>query len=614
MKQSLSNVLKLVQFLLMHCLFWLVTFLLQRILFIFINSSKAIDVPPSELMSALLHGMVFDVSIAGYLSLLFCVIVAIGSQFVSISKLLHVCYTIAVILSSVITFLLPADGIIYGFWGFHYDATCIAASTTDAIEMWALVVYLIICIALVIGNNMLLHSMLVRIIKTKIVPPQNIVGKIVSALMMLVIGAAMIIPIRGGFGIAPLSNSRAYFSQYQFANHVAMNAVWNFLYSTKRLDSASAVYRYMDDADAEAIFSKLTHHTGEPVAILKTQRPNIIFILLESFSAHGIEYLGGENATPNIKALLKESVAFSNLMAASDRSGKGLVAAMCGYPVLPTFSIIQYPKKTQSLSFLPRKLREVGYNSQTFIYGGDLNFNNFNSLVNIAGFDHVITEDDFGAETRGPKWGTHDEYTFRRLLAEANQQPQPFFDFYFTLSSHEPFIVPMEKQLDDEYLNSMYYTDKCLGEFIANAKQQEWWSNTLVILMADHGHGGPQNVGVDDKKRFNIPLILTGGALACTDTIVAKKGTQIDLAVTLLNQLGIAADDFTFSKDLLNPTTTGYSFFDFNDGYGYVDDKNYQVYDNRGNVWLRLDTQAAEPDTLTGRAILQLMSNDNQRR
>ena len=612
MKQSLSNVTKSVQFLLMHCLFWLTTFLLQRILFICINSSKAIDVPLSELLSALVHGMVFDVSIASYLSLLFCVIIAIGAQFVALCKLLKACYIIDVVLSSVFTFLLPADGIIYSFWGYHYDATCIAASTTDAIEMWAFVVYLIVGIALVIGNNMLLRTMLIRLTNTDVCPPSRTIGKVVSALIMIVIGAAMIIPIRGGFGIAPLSNSRAYFSQYQFANHVAMNAVWNFLYSTKRLDSASVSYHYMDDAEAEAIFSNLTQQSGEPVSILKTQRPNIIFILLESFSAHGIEYLGGENATPNIKALLKESVAFSNLMAASDRSGKGLVAAMCGYPVLPTFSIIQYPKKTQSLPFIARKLREVGYNSQTFIYGGDLNFNNFNSLVNIAGFDNVITEDDFDAETRGLKWGTHDEYTFRRLLSEANQQPQPFFDFYFTLSSHEPFVVPMEKQMDDEYLNSMYYTDRCLGEFIASAKQQDWWNNTLIILMADHGHGGPNNVGVDDKKRFNIPLLLTGGAVSLTDTIVSKKGTQIDLAKTLLNQLNIPANEFTFSKDLLNPTTTGYSFFDFNDGYGYVDDNNYQVYDNRGKVWLRLDTEEAELDTLTGRAILQLMSNDNQ--
>lgn len=613
MKQVFLNVLGAVHFLVMHCIFWLLTFLLQRLLFIAINSSKAIDVPLSELASALIHGMVFDVSIVGYLSILYCVIIAIGLQFIGLPKLLKVCLTITAILSSVITFLLPSDGIIYSYWGYHYDATCIAASTMDAIETWAFILYVVVGIALVIGNNMLLRTLTIKSVDVDIKQPSQLQGKIVCTLVMLVIGATMIIPIRGGLGIAPLSNSRAYFSQHQFANHVAMNAVWNFLYSTKRIDSASTTYKFMDDEEAVALFESLHAHSGEPVKVLRTQRPNIIFILLESFSAHGIEFLGGINATPNIKALINESIVFDNVMAASDRSGKGLVAAMCGYPVLPTFSIIQYPKKTQSLPFISKKLREVGYESQTFIYGGDLNFNNFNSLVNIAGFDHVITEDDFSSETRGPKWGTHDEYTFTRLLEEANQQKQPFFDFFFTLSSHEPFVVPMEKKLDDPYLNSMCYTDMCLGNFIDSAKQQPWWANTLLILMADHGHTGPANVGVEDKKRFNIPLILTGGALSKTDTIVSLKGTQIDLAKTLLNQLDIPSDEFTFSKDLLNHTTIGYSFFDFNDGYGYVDDENYQVYDNRGKVWLRLDA-TQQPDTITGRAILQLMSNDNQKR
>lgn len=614
MKQGWLNVVKSVRFLLAHCIFWLISFFLQRILFIAINSNKAIDVPLPELASALCHGMIFDISIVGYLSILYCVIIAICSQFIQLKKILKWCYTTTIILSSIITFLLPADAIIYSYWDYHYDATCIAASTTDAIETWAFILYIVVGVALVIGNNILLRTIVFRTLKVDNKPSDILQGKVLSASLMIIIGALMIIPIRGGVGIAPLSNSRAYFSQYQFANHVAMNAVWNFLYSTKRIGGASTVYHYMDDTEAQAIFDSLQQSEGKPVKILSTNRPNIIFILLESFSAHGIEFLGGINATPNINNLLAESVVFNNVMAASDRSGKGLVAAMCGYPVLPTFSIIQYPKKTQSLPFIAQKLRNVGYESQTFIYGGDLNFNNFNSLVNIAGFDHVITEDDFGAETRGPKWGTHDEFTFRRLLEEANNQKQPFFDFFFTLSSHEPFVVPMEKQLDDEYLNSVYYTDKCLGEFIRNAKQQVWWKNTLIILMADHGHPGPNNVGYEDKRRFNIPLILTGGALTVTDTIVSKKGTQIDIAKTLLNQIDVNSDEFTFSKDLLNPSTVGYSFFDFNDGYGYVDDNNYQVYDNRGKVWLRLRSLTTEPDTLSARAILQIMSNDNQKR
>ncbi len=614
MKQAFINIGLSLRYLLMHAIFWLVTFALHRILFIAINSAKAFDTPLSELALSLIHGMVFDVSIIGYLSILYCLIIALSSPWVELHKTLKITNTITRIISSIVVFLLPADAIIYSYWNYHYDATCIAMSTTDAIETWAFVIYLIAGIALVIGNGVLLRFFTSNSVDVKAKPSQNIFGRIVNVIIMLIIGAAMILPIRGGTGIAPLSNSRAYFSSYQFANHVAMSPVWNFIYSTKRLKETSATYKFMDDEDAAKRFGELTAESNEYPHVLKTNRPNIIFILLESFSAHGIEFLGGENATPTIKSLLKESLVFNNVMAASDRSGKGLVAVMCGYPVLPTVSIIQYPKKTQSLPFIARKLRNEGYEDQTFVYGGDLNFNNFNSLVNMAGFDNVVTEEDFDETMMGDKWGAHDEYTFERLLNEADKQKEPFFDFIFTLSSHEPFTVPMPRQLDNDYLNSVYYTDKCLGDFISKAKQKSWWDNTLLVLVADHGHAGPENVGLEHKKRFNIPLIFTGGALEVRDSVVSKCGTQIDIAKTLLKQLDIDCDEFTFSKNLLDKSVKGYSFFDFNDGYGYVDDNTYQVYDNRGKMWLRFDSRNAEKDSISGRAILQMMSIDNHKR
>jgi len=598
----------------LHCLFWIVTFALLRILFIAINSGKAIETPLGDLAMSLVHGLVFDFSIVGYLTLIYCVVLAITVTWVEQKKVLRGVTIFTAIVSTLIVFFSPGDSIMYSYWGYHYDATCIASSTMDAIETWALVIYVIAGVALVICNNVFLGFVTQKAVDTDAKPSPTAVGKVFNVIAMLVLGALMIIPIRGGTGIAPLSNSRAYFSEHQFANHVAMSPTWNFLYSTKRLKEASTTYHFMDDSIAEARMRELQEESGEYAQIFRTKRPNVIFILLESFSAHAIEYLGGINATPTIKSLLSESVAFSNVMAASDRSGKGLVAAMAGYPVLPTISIIQYPKKTQSLPFISKKLRSVGYDSQTFIYGGDLNFNNFKSLVNIAGFDKIITEDDFDESMMGDKWGAHDQYTFDRLLEEANGQKEPFFDFYFTLSSHEPFTVPMEKQLDDPYLNSVYYTDKCLGEFISKAKNTDWWKNTVVVLMADHGHPGPDDVGVTDNKRFSIPLMFTGGALAVRDTMVTKRGTQIDIAKTLLRQMDVECEEFEFSKNLLDPEVKGYSFFDFNDGYGYVDDDNYQVYDNRGKSWLRKESSTSKPDTISGKAILQMMSNDNMKR
>ena len=200
---------------------------------------------------------------------------------------------------------------------------------------------------------------------------------------------------------------------------------------------------------------------------------------------------GGDQVTPNFDKLVTEGVLFSNIYAASDRSDKGLVATLAGYQVMPAYSIIQYPAKSQSLSFLPERMREGGYGDMTYMYGGDIGFKGMNSFVTLAGFDQIISISDFPRSSHGQKWGVHDEYTFQRLDEEMRKAEEPYFKFYFTLSSHEPFDVPMETVFDDPYLNSIHYTDRCLGEFIDTVKRVGLWENTLFVLIADHGVPGP---------------------------------------------------------------------------------------------------------------------------
>lgn len=619
MNKIYTNIKQVISFIIMHAIFWFALFAIERLIFICINSNLAIEAHFGNLFSAMWHGMLFDASIIGYITILYCIIIALLSPWIRLSPIIRSLNVVTSVLASIITILLPADAIVYGHWEHHADATDFGMFSNpkqifESVDNETIIIYIIACILLIFGTLSLQHTLTTKSRHKDNPTADTIINKIIQSFIILFIGGLMIIPIRGGFGIAPLNTGRAFFCDNLFANHTALNPVWNFMYSMKRLKEANTTYKFMDDEQAEQRFAELMTESNEYPIIIKNNRPNIVVILLESFSAHAIEYLGGENATPTIQKLLKSSVSFKNIMAASDRSGKGLVAAMCGYPVLPTLSIIQYPQKTQTLPFIAQKLRNNGYESQTFIYGGDLNFNNFNSLVTLAGFDKVITQNDFNSNQMSDKWGAHDEHSLNRLFDEMKNQKEPFFDFIFTLSSHEPFTVPMDRKIDDDYLNSVYYTDMCLGQFIDKLQKSELWDKTLVILMADHGHPGPSKVGVTDKKRFNIPLIFTGGILSKKDTIIEKYGTQIDLASTLLHQLDIDVKEFTFSKNLLDKGNKGFSFFDFNDGFGYVDESTYQVFDNQSQKYLRFDKYSTTPDTISGKAILQIMSNDNQKR
>ena len=604
---------------------WLLTFCVGRLLFVAINSSKSIDVPTSLLSEAFLHGTKFDLSIWGYCGILACVIFAIAVWFDSkkrdVCKFAHklTAYIIGTLVGIVI-FVLPAEAITYKAWGHHVDAgslmmiadrpELVLASAETWFEIAYFVVMLIVALVFCGIVVKLCRKATQIIYGAEEFRPATTAEKIVTCVTTLIVGGLMIIPVRGGVGLIPLNTGNAYFSHNLFANHVAVNPIWNFLYSTKRAKQADIKYEFMAEDEMESKFADLMKAEGKFPKIFKTEKPNIVVILLESFSAHGIEYLGGINATPNIDSLRHTGVYFNNFFASSDRSGKGLLSVMNAYPSLPTIRVIQFPQKTQNIPSLAEALRKEGYANQTFIYGGDINFNNFNSLVNQDGFDRVITEDDFTSDQKGDKWGAHDQYTFERLLETIGTQPEPFYDFYFTLSSHEPFTVPMERKLENDYLNSMYYTDQCLGKFMREARKQKWWDNTVFVLLADHGHGGPENVNETNRKKFNIPLIITGGAVMPKDSLVTTYGSQTDLTATILSQVGIDTKDFTFSKNLLDSTAVDFAFFDFSDGFGFVTPTNYEVYDNQMQQFIRRDDMSAQADTISGKAYLQKIAKD----
>ena len=71
---------------------------------------------------------------------------------------------------------------------------------------------------------------------------------------------------------------------------------------------------------------------------------------MESFTAKLVGCLGGEpGVTPNLDKIAADGLLFTNIYAAGDRSEKGQVAVLSGYPNQAITSIIKTPTKTESL-------------------------------------------------------------------------------------------------------------------------------------------------------------------------------------------------------------------------------------------------------------------------
>ena len=502
---------------------------------------------------------------------------------------------------------------LYRNWGFRMDKTPLLYLRTPGEAMASTPVWMTIAFGLgIILASWGCYFVYKRYVNSFLI--KSLDHSNPKRLFLLVLIGVLIFPIRGGLGVAVLNASAVYFHTEPFVNHAAINVVWNVGYSLTTPEKEKS-YHYFESNRAKEIFKSLHPKGVHAEQLIKTNRPNIILLIVESFSAQIIEPLEGmPGVSPNFSQLCKEGVLFEHFYANGDRSDKGIVSVMSGYPAQPTTSIIKYPGKTRDLPFLSQELEKLGY-STAFYYGGDLNFANMRTYFVTGGFDKLVTLEDFPDELATGKWGVHDEYVFSRLLRDIDQSDTPFFKSMFTLSNHEPFDVPMSPVFhgsgeEQKFKNSAFYTDRCLGNFIQEAKTKPWWDNTLVLIMADHGSRLPGNIKQYEEEKFRIPMLWLGGALLQKDTIISTYSSQIDVSKTLLGQLGIAAPEFTFGKDIFAQPAGDFAFFVFNDGFGFAEPDFTYIHGNVADTTIYSSGIINTENKNKGKAYLQVLMED----
>jgi phosphoglycerol transferase MdoB-like AlkP superfamily enzyme len=376
-------------------------------------------------------------------------------------------------------------------------------------------------------------------------------------------------------------------------------------------------YLFGDLSAATSSVDSLTDKKGLPVKVLNTSKPDLLIIVLESFSGYLIGPLDGDSlVTPNFNRYAREGILFSNFYASGTRTDKAMPAILDGYPAQPAQSIIKEPKKTQTLPSIVRILVENGYNT-SFWYGGDINFANFNAFVIGSGFHSVITKKNFNPADYNSKWGVHDHIFFQALKDSMTSIKEPFLKVVLTLSSHEPFDVPMDpvfKGSDDytKYRNSVYYSDKALGSFLDWAKETAWWKNALIIMVADHC-ARFNNMPNYKPDVFKIPMLWVGGALEKKGIRIGKLGGQVDIPATVLGQLGLTGS-FPFAKDLLSDESKSFAFYTYNEGFGFVTDSSSVGFDLKSRTPMLMEGKNPESGERKGKAYLQVLFEDYIRR
>jgi phosphoglycerol transferase MdoB-like AlkP superfamily enzyme len=429
------------------------------------------------------------------------------------------------------------------------------------------------------------------------------------------VGALVCIPlivigIRGGLSESTTNIGQVYYSQTTFLNHAAVNPVFNFLASLEHDANEVPDYPFMEESERAQLMEGL--YPTESVAVdsvLRSERPNIIVILLESCGGIFTEDIGGrKDIMPHLNQLVNEGVYFANCYANSYRTDRGTLCTWSGYPSFPRSSVMKMPAKSRFLPGMAKSLLQEGYKT-SYLYGGDINFTNMRSYLVTIGFERFVWMKDYAAEEQNSaKWGVRDDITFATLYDEVTRfdADSHYLIGYSTLSSHEPWDVPTHR-LKDEIPNAFNYLDGCLGDFISKVRQTPQWDNLLIVLLPDHGY---TYFGVDEdhEEHDHVPMLWLGGAIK-EPRRIEQICNQTDLPATLLGQLGIRHDDYMFSRDVLS-SNYRYPFatHTYNNGITMKDSTGFAVYDLNANRLIVDKSSDGQGLIRKGMAILQTAS------
>ena len=593
-------------------------FIAAKIVFMLANHSGH-EFTVADVGQVLWHGLSLDLSTALYI-LALPFLLTIVSVWVRVPRWLFRGYYALIALALALAFV--ADTSLYPFWGFKLDASCLQYLDTPTEAM-----------ASVSAGYLLLRAVAVAAVAAAIYAGYHWQGyrsysdyrdyrsyrgyrnysnrrkfaPFAETAAYIALIPLIVVGIRGGLDESTTNVGQVYFSQNQFLNHSAVNPVFSFLSSMEKTASYVPDYHFMDDAECNRLLADL--YPTESTAIdtlLTTERPNIVVVLMESAGAIFTSLEGRGDVMPRLQQLMAEGVSFDSCYANSWRTDRGTVCTYSGYPSFPVSSVMKMPAKSRLLPGLAKTLAAEGYET-SYLYGGDVNFTNMRSYLIGSGFERITWKKDFTAdEQRTAEWGVRDDITFATLarqIAQYDAQGQKFFIGYSTLSSHQPWDVPLKK-MDDEVLNAFYYLDRCIGTFIDSLRTTPAWENLLIVLLPDHGIDYNE-VTVSDPRHDHIPMVWTGGAIRQPRRL-RQVCNQTDLPATLLGQMHLPHGDYRYSRDVMSANyRRRVAVHTYNNGIAVVDSTGRAMFDLNANQMIQGNGPAAEEAIRIGKAVLQ---------
>lgn len=441
----------------------------------------------------------------------------------------------------------------------------------------------------------------------------------ISKTFVLLLLTICIVPlgIRSTFGHRPLNPAMVSFSNNALANSLPVNSSYYAVYSYLHLDDVkvneSIIYKVAPEQQVikEALnFSartpvdfdercplnqKLTPFLGTYQGYRmhdtfhrnsfdqESKRPlyNVVVILEESLGDNFVASQGGFPVTPYLDNMHKIGWWFENMYAAGHRSVRGIEAVTASMPPSPVNSIVKLPLPVHQYATIFNIFKHAGYKT-SFIYGGESHFDNMRTYFLQNGMDVVIEQKDYENPSFLASWGVSDEDLFARanqIYRDHYAKGENFFSVVFSSSFHDPFDIPEGKvsldglQTDQpERLLAAKYADYALGKYIEQAQKEEYFKNTIFLIIADH-ESQVRGAGIFPLNDFTIPAVIIAPNVKPHKD--PRQVSQIDMGMTLMSLAGLEGEVPNVGQSLLRTDIKQRAIMQFNNIFGLLEGKRF---------------------------------------
>lgn len=306
-------------------------------------------------------------------------------------------------------------------------------------------------------------------------------------------------------------------------------------------------------------------------------KPNVILIIMESFSREYSGYLNGTvGYMPFLDSLMQESLYFPNAFANGMKSLEALPAIVASIPALIETPFVSSPYSAYSINALPQMLKNSGYHT-SFFHGGINGTMGFDDFAGLAGIESYHGKNEFGNDDYfDGNWGIYDEQFFQYFAGKLNSKPQPFFSCFFSLSSHHPYTIPEEHrgrfpEGDHPVHETIAYADYSLRKFFETIKEEEWFKNTLFIITADHTYQSKHPYYRNRLGNYAVPMVYYHPGNSKLKGRNLQLTQHIDIMPSVIDYAGAGGKFVSFGRSVFSGSKHPFVINYLNHLYQYME-------------------------------------------